>query len=261
MAAAYSLEPEPDRPTLPERFVRAATAEEAVEQLAADLFVHIQNCVRAFGDCHLAMSSGASIERVCHVLMLDPQFRPLPWKRVRIWAAVDTIGSWPTSGMLDDLLVAHADVPAAQCHTPRDAVSAEAYGETLREQLGWRERGHDRIDAVVLDVEAMGLIESLGRRHGSARTAPLACEATSGSGPGPGAGPGAGAESGARSFVAINPAVVRAARLVSVSAFGGDAREAVGRERVREEADGLTMLGGSLRWYVDAASWPSESPS
>ena len=68
-------------PRLPGRSVRRPSVDSATDALLADLFIHATNCVRAFGDFHLAVSAGEEIEPALMRLMYDPGFREFPWTR------------------------------------------------------------------------------------------------------------------------------------------------------------------------------------
>src|SRR5215210_531529 len=83
--AGYRLEPEPVKPRLPGAVIVRSDAEDLHGALAADLFIHAMNCVRRFGDFHLALSGGSTPMPLYRRLMTDPAYRDLPWKRTHLW--------------------------------------------------------------------------------------------------------------------------------------------------------------------------------
>src|SRR4051794_1770169 len=66
-------------PTLPHanEVVVEATVDELIDQIAADMVVHAENCVREFGDFHLALSGGSTPQPLYERLMYDPNYRRL----------------------------------------------------------------------------------------------------------------------------------------------------------------------------------------
>ena len=72
-------------PRLRGTVVARHTAEELYDALASDLIVHSTNCVRQFGDFHLALSGGRTPFPLYERLMYDPRFRILPWQRTHLW--------------------------------------------------------------------------------------------------------------------------------------------------------------------------------
>ena len=133
-------------PALPGRVVTAETPERVMELLAADLIAHALNCVRHFGDFHLALSGGNTPMPFYELLMVDPDYRVMPWRRTHLWVVderrvgfEDPRSNWRH---IHEILVNHSDIPAEQAHpilaTQEDA--PEAYERLLRETLGWREK-------------------------------------------------------------------------------------------------------------------------
>lgn len=155
---SYDLVPEPIPPRLPGTVIVRQTADDALDAAAADLFIHSRNCVRTFGDFHLAISPSPSVEPLLRRLMYDPPLRDIPWKRTHLWL-VDERPSPIETGeshfeTLRDLIVEQSDMPAEQAHAVRfdRADPALAYEQELAEFLGWREKGHDRLDFVLLGL-------------------------------------------------------------------------------------------------------------
>ena len=65
------------RPDLPGSTVAAPSEDELIDLLAADLVIHCENCVREFGDVHLALSGDPALEPLYMRLMYDPNCRRL----------------------------------------------------------------------------------------------------------------------------------------------------------------------------------------
>jgi hypothetical protein len=85
MADLYDLAPRPVAPALPGTVVVRESADELVDAVAADLFIHALNCIRTFGDFHLALSGGSTPLPLYRRLMYDPSYRDLPWTRTHLW--------------------------------------------------------------------------------------------------------------------------------------------------------------------------------
>jgi len=74
-----------DRPALPGEVVRTRSVDELIDAIAANLVIHAENCVREFGDFHLALSGGSTPQPLYERLMYDPDYRRLPWRRTHLW--------------------------------------------------------------------------------------------------------------------------------------------------------------------------------
>ncbi|GAB4515063.1 MAG: 6-phosphogluconolactonase [Phycisphaerales bacterium] len=157
---AYALEREFHPPALPGEVVVRAELDDLHHTMGAELLIHAKNCVRAFGDFHLALSGGSTPLPFYRMLMTDPAFRDLPWKFTHLWVVDercvpfdDERSNW---GQLAHYFARHADIPEKNLH-PMPATDPNgdvAYERTLREHLMWREKGQDRLDFVLLGMGA-----------------------------------------------------------------------------------------------------------
>ncbi|MEM1165467.1 MAG: 6-phosphogluconolactonase [Planctomycetota bacterium] len=257
--AIYSIDDDaPPTPALPGEVITRPDAEALHGALGADLLVHAENCVRRFGDFHLAVSGGSTPMPFYRRLMVDPAFRHLPWTRTHLWIVderrVPFDDERSNFAAIDGLLGTHADMPEGNVHpmlaTRDDA--ADHYERELREHLAWREKGHDRLDFVLL---GMG---------GDAHTASLFPRS-----------PALGAPDDR--FVVINdgPAVtppdrvtmtytlINAARFIAVLVTGEGKRDTIATIAAADASAhedlpilGVKPVGGSLRWYLDHAACP-----
>lgn len=249
---------EVEAPSLPGRVVLRESTDKALDALLADLYLHGLNCIRAFGSFQLAVPYSPLGELMLGRMMYDPTLREFPWPRTRVWLVQDPglPADDDRSGVatLRDLLAEHAGIPVEQLHavdwTAPDP--AAAYAALLREHLGWREKGHDRLDAVMLELDPSG---ELGLAEPSAPGS--LCEATAFEG---------------RIGAALTYEMVNAARVVAVIPSRGricDALATLDRRRPRRDRaphtsvtptspsppsslppTRLSPFAGDLRWYV-----------
>ncbi len=239
MADPYDIEPDPIKPDLPGEVRVCVGVEEIVDAVAADLFVQANACVREFGDFHLAIAGGAMIEQLFLRLMVDPIYRGLPWTRTQLWVAAASADDTTQSGatIIDEVLRHHAGIPLTQIHTTdADAPDAHAsYEREILETLGWREKGHDRLDFVVLGVNdeepAFGKSEDLagGRVVSKYLTA------------------------GGAGRVSMTPWFVSGSRFVALLASGEDCKSII-RAATNGEGFLVDPVGGIAKWYLDLAS-------
>lgn len=226
----YDLAPDVIAPTLPGRVVLRESTEETLDAAASELFTHAIDCVRTFGDFHLALSVSTSLEGLFRRLMVDPKFRSLPWNRTHLWLACERVGSeaGECGRELRELVVDHSGIPAEQTHIiPLDAEEvASSYERDLRETLEWREPGHDRLDGVVL-----GLDDPI--------TGAGPCESES------------LVVAGDDAVVRLSRRMINASRLISVVGLGGGAVEPLREHRSSARPFGLAPIGGALCWYLD----------
>ncbi|QQS09213.1 MAG: 6-phosphogluconolactonase [Phycisphaerales bacterium] len=230
------------RPRLPGGVVMRPTADNSIDAMLADLLLHATNCVRQFGDFHLAVSAEAGMVRPIQRLMYDPPLRGFPWLRTRVWV-VNEVGVGLAdercrSGVLRELIAEQSGMPMDQFH-PIDGEHAEGaarYEAMLKEVLGWREKGHDRLDAVlgVLDGNA-GVFGWATRESESEER--LVIETVDVEG---------------QRRVAMTPRLVNSARLICVllPERDGEAGARAAIESREAPARLLRPVGGELRWYA-----------
>lgn len=231
-------------PPLPGEVVVAGDADEALDRVAEDLVTHAENCVRLFGDFHLALTGGADIARLYRRLMYDPQYRLLPWRRTHLWLVDEGPGGPDDEAsafsVVRDFICDHADIPLEQVHPiPADRATAdEDYERDLRETLAWREKGQDRLDYVLLVLGEGASIAGLhpGQwldEHSGRFVARVMDEA--------------------HDRVSMLPGLINAARFVAVVASGPerapDVRTAADDETAPVRR--IAPVQGELRWYVD----------
>ena len=257
------LEPLPVKPLLPGSVVVRATEDEVIDAIAADLFLQANACVRAFGDFHLALSGGSTPEPLYQRLMYDPAYRSLPWKRTHLWIVderrVPFEDERSNFTMIRETIVDHSDIPPEQVH-PMFALSPTAdndYEAQLREHLGWRDKGHDRLDFVVLGMGTDGHTASLFPKSPALGAKDRLVVLNEG----PGATPPA--------RVTMTLSMLNASRFAGVLVMGEKKRATVARvaaaamDRPLPIADlpvlGIRPLAGELRWYLDRGACPVDS--
>ena len=251
--------PLPSRPDLPGTVVLRATVDEAIDAAAADLFIHAVNCVRTFGDFHIAMAANAGAEPLLRRLMYDPGCRDLPWTRTHVWLVDESIApagaTDSRAAALHELVVLPSGIPPNQVHLIDTAAQAPdtLYEAQIREQLGWREKGHDRLDYVLLGIDGAARRADSRGPGGHERLATVIDEASEGS---------------VQKRVIMTARLVSAARFVGVVAFGASCRGLLSAAIAKDPSgihpeDPRRVLfsprgpvGGELRWYLDSAACP-----
>lgn len=245
----YHIAPDPEPPCLPGTVVLRENADQVIDALAADMLFQALSCVRAFGDFHLALPGGDEPQALYRRLMIDPPLRRFPWTRTHLWLVRDERTETESPRYFEGVaewLVEHSGIPCDQVHPiPVEFRDADRrYERDLTEQLEWREKGHDRLDFVLLTLdERCGVPEPP-----SSDDEPLIRPATQG--------------------VAMSHRLVNGARLVAVLASGASRRtqlNAMVDARARgttpdAHSDALLELappGGDLRWYLDRESCPA----
>lgn len=242
----------PPKPDLPGSVVLRPSQDELVDSIAADVLFQARACVQRFGDFHIALSAGPLLEALYRRLMYDPNFRDLPWKRTHLWLAhenrTDPNQPGNTYGAVHGLIVQHSDIPPSQVH-PIDADDADAhlrYERTLRDVLEWREKGHDRLDCVLLTLDPQG---GVGGLRPNCPSVDDECPMVMRCGEG-------GAD------VTMTPRLLNASRFVGIVAAGKHVRGCVTKIEARAStatdlpAVAINPVGGELRWYLDSEACP-----
>lgn len=289
MSDGYELESLPPAPRLTGTVVVRASIDELVDAIAADFLVHAINCVRTFGDFHVALSGGSTPVPFYQRLMYDPSYRNLPWQRAHLWIVderrVPFDDERSNFRTINDLIGEHSGIPHEQVH-PIFALAPDAdtaYESVLRETLAWREPGHDRLDYVLLGMGGDGHtaslfprspalreeLEEMRRRKNQSKVA----GGSNGKGDLP-KDPGgrlvrinAGENVTPPDRVTMTLRLLNASRFIAVMVTGSAKRETlrkiVAAPRVvpPELIDELPILGvkplaGELRWYVDTEACP-----
>lgn len=244
------------RPRVPGTAVVRATGDEVIDALAADMEMQARACVRAFGDFHLALSGGTTPEPLYARLMVDPVHREFPWARTHLWVVdercVPEDDARSNFGMIREMIVDHSGIPPEQVHPIRamEPGADSAYEAELKSVLGWRERGHDRLDFVLLGMGDDGHTASLfpgSRALDDGGRMVLAND-------------GEGVRPPARITMTLH--LLNASRCLALLVLGEKKRGAM--ERVVRRAGGmrelpvlgLRPLAGELRWYLDRAACP-----
>lgn len=245
-AMGYDLAPTARSLDLPGEAVVRATPALALDALAADLLAQAITCVRHFGDFHLAIGGDASIEALYLRLMSDTELRAIPWKKTHLWMthehAVDDDDERRVSTALREFIIDHSDIPREQAHLIpiNESDAPERYECALRETLGWRERGHDRLDCVILALEASGKAGGRALLGASDDQRDRLCDWT-------------GSPNGAPETLALTRRLVCASRFIAVMGFGEERRAALRAVSQRPNQLSIKPIAGELRWYLDDA--------
>lgn len=216
-----------------------------IDALLADLFIHAGNCVRTFGDFHFAVDAGPAVEPVLRRLLYEPSYREFPWGRTRVWMVREQRAAPTSWEMIREMIVEQSGIPAEQAHAIDASTpdAADRYAALLREHLGWRTKGHDRLDVVLLALGDGGGVGGLCWPCNDA----------------------AGALCSPRvEDVGLTAAAINGARFVAVYAPGPTAARDLRRveanlHKPRAEREAIPALalhptGGELRWYIDHAA-------
>lgn len=276
MDELYDLTPEPVAPRLPGAVVLREDVEAITGALAADMMLHALNCIRVFGSFHLALSGGSTPLALYRRLMIDPAYRNFPWTKTHLWIVDERRVPFDDDRCnfrsIQDTIGEHSGIPIEQVH-PIHALADDAdlaYQRELREHLGWREKGHDRLDFVLLGMGADCHTASLFP-YSPALMADLDPE------PVPPALPtdeipslvrlNSGPTVAPPDRVTLSLPMINASRFIAVMVTGEGKRNAMERV-IRSSADdaaaaaaipilGVRPMAGDLRWYVDHAACPS----
>jgi 6-phosphogluconolactonase len=188
--------------------------------------------------------------------MVDPAFRDLPWAQTHLWMVderrVPLDDEKSNFRHIRELIVEHSGIPREQAHEI-DATADDAdvrYERELRETLGWRERGHDRLDYVLLGMGGDGHTASLFPNSAALEEKERLVVINDG----PGVTP--------PPRVTMTYPLINAARFIALLVTGEGKREAVGKAAsgqvpVREiPVLGVNPVGGVMRWYLDHDACP-----
>jgi 6-phosphogluconolactonase/glucosamine-6-phosphate isomerase/deaminase len=151
-AETYALEATHKTPKLPGQVNHQATLEAALDALAHDLASHATECIRQFGDFHIALPGGTEYESLYMRLMIDPTLRIIPWERTHVWILheLNTGMREPASvfSQLRESIIEHTDLPMRQVHAihTNEQDAPALFTTEMQDVLGWREKGHDRLD-------------------------------------------------------------------------------------------------------------------
>ena len=231
---SYGLEPVPEAPELPGTVRMGEDEEEALDMLAADLFMHSSSCVSSFGHFHLALAHDRSTERVIMKLMTDPKYRSIPWDRTHIWSVCERVlePGHPEHSMPHwrELAAEPGELPENQLHAIEGHLhdAPGLYERRLIEHLEWRERGHDRLDYVILGAQPgllRGVDDPMDRLVGMSED---------------------------DAWISMTRRLLNASRAIAVVGLGRDGRGLVDAIRDDHDRIGLSPEIGALRWYLDA---------
>ncbi|MBX3380446.1 MAG: 6-phosphogluconolactonase [Phycisphaeraceae bacterium] len=221
------------KPALPNgSVVVRRNADELMDAVATDLFLHACACVREFGDFQLALGVWPDAEPLFLRLLYDPRFRELPWRRTHLWIVEERLDApQPNFELLRETIVAQSDIPEEQVHQPN---ANEDYEEQFKGVLGWREKGQDRPDYILLPLLPGGL--------------------TQGS---PASGTGAPLIDSAAGEIRMTRRLIEATRFISYLALGTEMKAAIRAVPMAPMTAGKLLardvrpIGGELRWYVE----------
>jgi 6-phosphogluconolactonase len=253
-ARTYGIEGHVEAPPLPGTVVVRPDNEELHHALGSDLLLHAKNCVRAFGDFHLALSGGSTPLPFYERLMTDPTFRELPWEQTHLWIVderrVPLDDAKSNFRHIAELIVDHSDVPRTNVH-PMAATDDDAdiaYERVMREVLGWREKGHDRLDFVLLGMGGDGHTASLFPHSPALRERERLIVINDGDAVTP------------PPRITMTYPLINGARFIAVLVTGEGKRNMLARIAARDGSStelpilGIEPVGGDLRWYIDHAA-------
>lgn len=238
-------------PRLPGRVILRPTQDDAIDAVLADIFMQAMSCIGAFGDFHFAVSITPAIEPMLRRMLFDLSLRTFPWNKTVLWLtdelALPESDESRRSIDLRDLLVTQSGIPEEQVHLIDGWLpeADTAYEATIKEVLGWREKGHDRLDAVLAVLDENGSIAGL--RPGSAGlTVPDRLVVR---------------DPGTPDTIAMSLALLNASRVVTIMATG-KALQPILKQIESDQRKGhsdvpagmLSPKGGELRWYLDEES-------
>ncbi len=243
----------PPAPPLPGRVIVSPTPDDLIDQIAAEMVVQAELCMRSYGDFHLALAGGPTTQPLYQRLMYDPNYRLLPWRKTHLWFVDERCvpqdhhqSRFPD---IHETIGQHSYIPPDHFHAI-DAASTQAdeeYETYLRETLLQREREQYRLDFVLLTLGVDGHIAGLFPGGESLSETRWICRVGEG-----------GNDQPAR--ISMTLPLLTEARVVAVVTSGADKADIVSRMTqpdVTEDvipAKGLQLTEGELMWYLDAAA-------
>lgn len=256
VASAHA--PVPRKPALPGTVVLRPDADALIDSIAADIMLQAFNCVRAFGDFHLALSGGSTPFPLYKRMMIDPRYRELPWQRTHLWIVDERCVPFEDEKsnfkQIKEIIVDHTDIPKSNVHPmmvmQEDA--AEAYERDLQQALAWREKGQDRLDYVLLGMGGDGHTASLFPRSPALDSGDPPRLVLANRGP----------KVTPPDRVTMTYYLLNASRFVGVMCVGEGkkpmlAKVASGSHQVADlPIMGIRPHAGELRWYLDYAACP-----
>lgn len=250
------LVPDPPRPDLPGEVIIRRDADAVIDALGLDLLMQAKACVRKFGNFHLALSGGSTPLPLYRRLMFDPMLRDLPWQYTHLWIVDERRVPYDDDRsnfkQINEIIGMQSGIPKEQVHPmPVEDDADIRYEHELRSVLGWREKGHDRLDFVILgmgdDLHTASLFPgSRALQAGDDRLIVL--------------NDGAGVTPPPR--ITMTYSLLNAARTLALLVTGKGKRDAIARLQddslIPEQAPvvGLRPMAGELRWYLDHAACP-----
>ncbi len=255
-------------PRLPGKVMLRATADDAIDALAADILLQAMQCVRSFSDFHIALSGGGTPLPLYRRLMYDTAYRQLPWDRSHMWVVderrVPFDDERSNFRQLDDLIAQHSGIPTSNVH-PMPALEPDAdkrYEAELLRVLGRRDKGQDRLDFVVLGMGNDAHTASLFPHSPALFPAADASTKLVRINSGPRVTP--------PDRVTMTFDLLNASRFVAILVLGTSKRDTIARvsKAYQENAasgnfpvEELPILGirphaGELRWYLDHDACP-----
>lgn len=245
-------------------------ADDALDALAAELYMIASGAARAHGAAHLAVAISPIVERLLRRLMIDPVLREFPWDRSHVWLVDERWGAGGGGGdascahegygekglLLREWLVGHSGIPESHVH----AFTRESAGEDVasiarrmddeaRAALVWRSRGQERMDAWIAGVDAMEA--SLGWSDGMV-LAPDRADGAVGLVLADACGDGAVAR------CAMTRAMAARSEFVGILATGEMSRPIVRAWASRTRPAPIVPIAGELRWYLDRDACPRD---
>lgn len=235
------------------------TVHDAVDAMAADVFLTATGAARAHAEVHIAIAVSDAIVPLMRTLMIDPGLRDFPWDRTHLWLVDEQWGVGVEEGvapgepagdsapqrapLLHEWLVEPSGIPHSHVHTFAFGDDpAAAYADQLRASLVWRDKGSERMDILLLAPDPTGpeLLALAPDTH-------IPHEPSS---------PVALAAAIERNRIAMTRAMARRSEFIGILAAGEGARAPIAAWSSRQVAFPAMPLAGELRWYLDRDACP-----